>query len=256
MSLVAYSSSEEEDNGGIIQPSKKLKTGGSEEEKKNNNKKIIEDQKDQKKAKERPKAPPLPPEFVNFLSEPSRNEVNDQGKVRTIPHIEGNWATYVFISIPLSDGLLDTLKQIELASNSFYDEVRDKKKKPLIFSYLTDFHISLSRTVYIKVFQIEKLVDLLNSAFENIPSFHVRFSGLDTFVNDEKTRYFLSATAVAENNRLLYFTKLVDGVLEKFGLPAFYELPKFHASMAWSNVKIEDDLINHFVWHGDVSLLS
>ena len=40
--------------------------------------------------------PPLPAEFLNFL-EPKQKIENLNSKIRTVPHIEGNWATHVYI---------------------------------------------------------------------------------------------------------------------------------------------------------------
>jgi len=49
--------------------------------------------------KARQEAPPLPDSFLSFLEDtkPSKGTGMEEARVRTTPHIEGNWATHVFI---------------------------------------------------------------------------------------------------------------------------------------------------------------
>lgn len=61
----------------------------------------------------------------------------------------------------------------------------------------TEFHISLGRTVPIRIHQIDTMVHLLRRKFEGQKRFLVEFGTWEVFVNDDRTRSFLSLEVVA-----------------------------------------------------------
>uniref|UniRef100_A0A1D1XY24 U6 snRNA phosphodiesterase 1 n=1 Tax=Anthurium amnicola TaxID=1678845 RepID=A0A1D1XY24_9ARAE len=55
-----------------------------------------------------------------------------------------------------------------------------------------EFHISLGRTVPIRVHQIDSIVDMLLQKFQSQRQYWIEFSKWEVFVNDDQTRSFLS----------------------------------------------------------------
>ena len=94
------------------------------------------------------------------------------------------------------------------------------------------FHISLSRTHYLKVFQIEKIVNMLRSSLQNINRFTIDFIGSTIYFNDDNSRQFIGIDVADNCNQLSNLGKVIDGVLCKLGLQKYYKDPKYHFSVA------------------------
>jgi hypothetical protein len=61
----------------------------------------------------------------------------------------------------------------------------------------TEFHISLGRTVPIRIHQVDTMVHMLRRKFEGPKRFWMDFGSWEVFVNDDRTRSFLSLEVVA-----------------------------------------------------------
>lgn len=155
-------------------------------------------------------------------------------RVRNQEHVPGNWSSLVYIQVPLTAHLqqqtplpsgfqpMDLLPHVEAASQP---------------SQPSCLHLSLSRNVYLKDHQRGLFRDKLDAALRrarlSVPS-HAKISSIAVFRNDEQNRRFLSWLVADEEAWLPALTKVIDGVLRDFALPAFYHPPAFHISFAWS----------------------
>lgn len=139
---------------------------------------------------------------------------------------------------------------------------------------MTSLHVSLSKTVFLKVFQIDAFIRKLTSAIQStiLPNpkatlsaerltlntttapttqkkrvFNTCLTHFSYYPNDDQTRLFLSANVGTGSPECLALTKSVDAVMADFGLPVFYDPPKFHASIAWTLMDSEDKDIDKIV---------
>lgn len=133
----------------------------------------------------------------------------------------------VFLFLLVPQGNEDVIKLLDNVTAATI------KENPSFEKMEGDLHVSLSRTVYLKSFQIGRLVQLLSEALEIQDRFQVHFSHPETYVNDEKTRHFLGLSTVSQSNRLNVLKDQVDGVFAHIGLPKYYENAKFHVSLGW-----------------------
>ena len=154
--------------------------------------------------------PPLPDDFLR--EDGGIESVDDSalsrhaGRMRSVPHIAGNWATSVYIKsmslvtfayfayfillvTPVPDFLI-LLKKLCIAINETL--VAQGGASVLECIKPEDLHISLSRTVYLKVFQIDRFVAALFKSLHSSEPFWFSFQNApSSFVNDERTRSFL-----------------------------------------------------------------
>ncbi|KAJ3055993.1 poly(U)-specific 3'-to-5' RNA exonuclease [Rhizophlyctis rosea] len=153
--------------------------------------------------------PPLPDDFLNFFDEKDKAWKDDpaqhDGRVRSKPHVEGNWATVVYVSFLPSAELEDLVEQIRTKLGK-----RLYPQHTLTPIYEDLLHISLSRTAFLKVFQIDRFVELLGEKVSQLQRFHVTFNGFSQYLNDDETRSFLGADVEQGKD----------------------QVPKFHASIA------------------------
>ncbi|KAF8412472.1 hypothetical protein HHK36_000436 [Tetracentron sinense] len=98
-----------------------------------------------------------------------------------------------------------------------------------------EFHISLGRTVPIRAHQIDSIVTMLRQKLQSQRQFSIDFSKWEVFVNDDRTRSFLSMEVIAGG--LAEITKQIHTVNEIYrlhNLPEFYKDPRPHVSLAWA----------------------
>lgn len=98
-----------------------------------------------------------------------------------------------------------------------------------------EFHISLGRTVPIRVHQIDSLVAMLRQKLQTHRRYWIDFSKWEVFVNDDHTRSFVSVEVITAG--LAEITKQIQVVNEVYklhNLPEFYKDPRPHISVAWA----------------------
>lgn len=194
--------------------------------------------------------PPPPADLFGGGSSP--NEAKDSpaahlGRVRSFPHIEGNYPTFVYIPVyitavdglmPCADRLLQQFRDW-LPGRQVYSisELRDESsgdvtssRRPLELIY----HVSISRTVGVRQHQIDPLIDLLRSTLTPERSFEASFGAYEVFTNDEHTRSFLSLSVVDGKSKVCSLIAKVDGVFKQFRLPTYYEDPRPHMTIGWT----------------------
>ncbi|KAF8208595.1 U6 snRNA phosphodiesterase Usb1 [Mycena galopus ATCC 62051] len=155
-----------------------------------------------------------------------------QGRARTTPHVDGQYATHVYASVPLDRGstLFKLLCKILESA---------KKMTPTLHDFWSssepELHISLSRPIYLRAHQREPMkraVKLI--ADKGPPPFTASFARITELVNDEGTRIFLALEIGAGHHELTALTTSLTPTLQAIRQQEFYPSPRFHASIAWA----------------------
>ncbi|KAM1269481.1 hypothetical protein ACFX15_001645 [Malus domestica] len=200
--------------------------------------------------------PPLPlresPNSSGFLD----LSLSDRpSRVRNFPHVKGNYVVYVYIPVyippaPRKEMALFFNKLASLVPglhavdvNVPFDILRNDKHKLEQVALGRKLHISLGRTVQVRVHQIDSLVTMLRQKLQNQRRYWIDFSKWEVFVNDDRTRTFVSIEVTAAG--LAEITKQIQAVNEVYkfhNLPEFYKVPRPHISVAWALGDISNSL--------------
>lgn len=189
--------------------------------------------------------PPLdllqPPNFVDYSA------MAQGGRVRSFPHVEGNYAVHVYIPVVIPS---DARKQLALSMKRAASLVPDlyavdadyalselckdeQKLEKVLLS--REFHVSLGRPVAVQVHQIDSFIAMLRQKFQPQQQYWMEFNKWEHFVNDDCTRSFVSLevtrTGLPEITRQIL---MVDEVYRLHGLPEFYTNPRPHISLVWA----------------------
>lgn len=190
--------------------------------------------------------PPPPPDLLNASNSCVLLTTEaHSGKVRSFPHVEGNYALHVYIPVPLSSAAKRQLEPLMKKAFSIASEL-----KPMEIDLLShpssahmshepklakEYHLSLSRTVPIRVHQINSIVAMLQHKFECQKGFWLELDQWEVFVNDEQTRSFLSLEVVGQGlSKICRQINIVNEVFKLHNLPEYYETPRPHISVAWA----------------------
>ncbi|KAI4384701.1 hypothetical protein MLD38_002820 [Melastoma candidum] len=192
------------------------------------------------------KLAPFPPPPLSLLS-PSGTDDPRPSRVRSFPHVQGNYSLHVYIPVqvrgPPRREIAAVLKRaasvvpglcvvdIDLPLESL---VRDDQRLHQL-GIDREFHISLGRCVPIRVHQIDSVVSILRQKLHPPKRYWIEFSEWQVFVNDERTRSFLSLEVTTRG--LGEIRKQIEGVNEVYrlhNLPEFYKDPRPHISLAWA----------------------
>uniref|UniRef100_A0A0D3F899 U6 snRNA phosphodiesterase n=1 Tax=Oryza barthii TaxID=65489 RepID=A0A0D3F899_9ORYZ len=195
-------------------------------------------------------AAPVPPEPSALLPPPPLDLLqppNFGSRVRSFPHVEGNYALHVYIPVVIPSDAKKHLALVMRRAASFVPDLyaidadyalselcKDEQKLEKVL-LSREFHVSLGRTVAIQVHQIESLVAMLRQKFRSQQRYWMDFNKWEHFVNDDCTRSFLSlevtSTGLPEISKQI---TMVDDVYRLHGLPEFYKNPQPHISLAWA----------------------
>ncbi|CAI9091955.1 OLC1v1027079C1 [Oldenlandia corymbosa var. corymbosa] len=193
---------------------------------------------------------PLPPPPLALL-EPSSSLIDAlrtelPNRVRSFPHVEGNYALHVYIPvfIPPSSRkeLIQFCKKVNALVPGLHMVDHDLAFNTLLldenkFEQLAlgkEFHISLGRTVPIRVHQRDSVLTMLRQKLHTQKRYWIDFNKWEVFVNDDHTRTFLSMEVTAGG--VAEITKQIEAVNEVYklhNLPEFYKDPRPHISVAW-----------------------
>lgn len=228
-SLVNYSGSSSEEDVVVDSPCSAAKKQKLEENTSSSNlssaTKIVKHDARSEESRQCMKGLPLPSAIQQMFGEGKRKHEDKPGshggRVRTFPHMEGNWASYVYIPVSPDKRLQAFLKELLLCL------------QPLNFQLIDDPHISLSRTVCIRHHWIEPLTESLKDQFHLLESCLCDIQTVKLFTNDEKTRTFLSLAVLSEGTKLLLYTAAIDTCFKEFKLPSYYQNPSYHMSILW-----------------------
>ncbi|KAI8821046.1 uncharacterized protein EV422DRAFT_567371 [Fimicolochytrium jonesii] len=164
-------------------------------------------------------------------------------RIRTTPHIEGNWATFVYFAINPTPTLVETITSILHTATT---HIPTLQAIPLLDNNdggAPHYHVSLSRTFFLKVFQIERFVEVLRGRVRGGRRFTIGVSRISTYTNDDRTRSFLGLDVGVGfrelggfHRQLQVMTRQVDDAVRQFSKQTYHETPAFHASIAWAPV--------------------
>ncbi|TDL23211.1 hypothetical protein BD410DRAFT_787528 [Rickenella mellea] len=177
------------------------------------------------------------------VATPEANPLLHQGRIRTMPHADGQFAAYVFVPVVLDQhstelhqllaDALNCAKDTEPALQSdWYTHDLPNAQKANIGT--RELHISLTRPIYLRAHQREELKRAVKQAAQNHPTFVASFAAFATFVNDERTRAFVGMEVGAGHAELQSLSETLKPLLRLLHQRPFYEDPRFHASFAWA----------------------
>jgi 2'-5' RNA ligase len=104
-------------------------------------------------------------------------------------------------------------------------------------------HVSLSRVFTLRRVQADEVVEALRGALRDSGSVDAALEGGRLFVNEDRSRSFVGLLLSEGTGEVLDLITAVDGVLRRFGKPAFYDPPEPHASVAWAPGDISERLL-------------
>ncbi|CAN1137650.1 U6 snRNA phosphodiesterase 1 [Linum perenne] len=205
---------------------------------------------------------PLPPPPISLLTPPPCSigaaeyfQPGQPSRLRSFPHVEGNYALHVYIPVHIPPAskkqVAQFLKKISLlvpdlhvvdADVPLSSLCKDEQKLEQV-AVGREFHVSLGRTVAIRVHQIDSVVAMLRQKLQSQKRYWIDFNKWEVFVNDDQTRTFLSIEVVTGG--LAEITKQIHSVNEVYklhNLPEFYKDPRPHISLAWALGDISDSL--------------
>jgi len=173
--------------------------------------------------------PVLPSSFLS-PAPVSDDPTAHQGRRRLQPHVEGQFAGHVYVSVPLNAKMC---KVLHAALNLAKDKV------PEIHSLLGDnakhpLHISLSRPIYLRAHQREEFKRAIRRLASESTPFTASFACFTSFTNDERTRTFLSLEMGAGHSELQRLSNALTPHLNFLHQKTYYDQPRFHASIAWA----------------------
>ncbi|KAA1473812.1 hypothetical protein DENSPDRAFT_860023 [Dentipellis sp. KUC8613] len=177
------------------------------------------------------------------IDDPSKH----QGRVRTTPHVEGQWAAYVYVPISLDDPENAKLKQ---TVRKAFD--RAKEKVPGLHCLCSTIagktesaagetneasemlHVSLTRPFFLRAHQREEVKRAIRALAKNHKQFTASFATFSDLTNDERTRTFLCMEVGGGHNEFRALSDALTPTLRAFKQKEYYEQPRFHASFAWA----------------------
>ena len=165
-------------------------------------------------------------------------EIAIDGRVRSFPHVEGNYAGFVYVPMRNVEGMeaaaVNAMKLAAPILNRHRKLFQATSNEILLHRIpAQDLHLSVSKTFAVRRKQIGPLVNLLRRNINALPCFDAAVSGFDLSSNDDNTRSFVGLSLSVGATRMQVTTRTVDRSLAVFSLAPFYEEMRFHVSVAW-----------------------
>jgi hypothetical protein len=159
-----------------------------------------------------------------FSTKTPTNPPTDPQRIRNKEHVQGNWPTILYLSVSNFQCIRLQEQISSILPGLNFEGVE---------AHL--YHVSLSRTIYVKdhqrgLFQA-KIIDALQCLPPLPKQLKIKGETLSVYVNDEGTRTFL-AVDVENDEIVLGYISAIDRVLEGFGFPVYYKSPQLHFSVA------------------------
>ncbi|KZV61625.1 hypothetical protein PENSPDRAFT_693237 [Peniophora sp. CONT] len=168
------------------------------------------------------------------VDDPSKH----QGRTRSSPHVEGQWAAYVYVALPLRGAEHGALARI--VRRAF---AKAKELEPALHAIgsaaddltgLSELHISLTRPVFLRAHQRDDVKLAVKRAAQASKSFTLSFASFSQLTNDERTRTFICMEVGAGHSELKTLSEALSPTLRQFRQRSYYDSPRFHVSFAWA----------------------
>ncbi|KAF9267398.1 hypothetical protein L218DRAFT_984928, partial [Marasmius fiardii PR-910] len=178
------------------------------------------------------------------VSIPKDDPALHQGRIRSTPHVQGQWAVHVYVPVlverqsPLHQLLQDVLKTAKGISSALQtihgmdDDGGDKK--------VIELHVTLSRPIFVRAYQREEVKRCIKSLAQLNHPFRISFSSFSVLTNDERTRTFLTLDVGGGFPELKSLAQSLTPTMKTFRQKVYYDEPQFHASIAWALLSIPE----------------
>ena len=150
------------------------------------------------------------------------DDTTDTALVRQFPHVDGNFAAHVFLTVVPAPALQQAI---------------DRAVAALGVHRLAEYHVSLSRTFVLRRPQIAPFGEALRKVLHGCSVVRAECDTLHQLPNDTSTRHFAAVglrRGTAGHGAACRLVDAVDAVLARFGAPPFYAERRLHFSVAWS----------------------
>ena len=161
---------------------------------------------------------PLPPPPLDA------DDAADTALVRQFPHVDGNFAAHVFLTVAPAPALQQAIDRAVAALGA---DVHG----------LAEYHVSLSRTFVLRRPQIAPFGEALRKALRGCAAVRAECDALHQLPNDTSTRHFAAVglrRGTAGHGAACRLVDAVDAVLARYDAPPFYAERRLHFSVAWS----------------------
>ncbi|GAA5904601.1 hypothetical protein JCM6882_004918 [Rhodosporidiobolus microsporus] len=178
-----------------------------------------------------------------------------QGRVRTVPHERGQWASHIYLELEPSSSFKKALKDsvddavaaspdctiLSLLEPASATPSRSATPNPTqdAASVLSEtsrdaLHLSLSRPLILQINQRADLRAGVAKVAKEVKGYPARYASFGVLENDEKTRRFLGIEIGTGYDEMHSLLRKLDAMLALLRLPTYYPEPRFHTSLAWS----------------------
>ncbi|KAG1868989.1 hypothetical protein DFJ58DRAFT_714154 [Suillus subalutaceus] len=195
--------------------------------------------------KKKKKLPSLASSFI--VPVPVDDPALHQGRVRATPHVEGQYATYVYIPLVLHPGtalyslvdeVLNVIKEMVPAAHVIGEIVSCSRNSGGLTvnnsRRVRELHLSLTRPIFLRAHQREEFKQAIKLIASRRIPFQASFATFSELTNDERTRVFLSLEVGAGHNELRDLLSALSPTLQSLRQRDFYSQPRFHVSIAWA----------------------
>ncbi|KAI5835258.1 hypothetical protein K523DRAFT_291933 [Schizophyllum commune Tattone D] len=175
------------------------------------------------------------------------NPALHQGRIRSVPHVDGQWACHVYVPVTLKprSALRDVLEAViqsaKVGVQDYMGLPALETAKMSAFHTFWDaetprpeLHISLSRPIFLRGHQREDLKRAVKRVARETQGFSTSFTSFSVLTNDENTRAFLAVDVGAGHPELATMTAKLTPFLRSIRQQEYYSDPKYHASIGWA----------------------
>ncbi|KAI0764719.1 U6 snRNA phosphodiesterase Usb1 [Fomes fomentarius] len=186
---------------------------------------------------------------------PADNPALHQGRRRTTPHVDGQFAAYVYVPVPVSkqSRLFRLVKRIFMSAKEDIPSlhpiafVTDESPEPdklrvELDNETVELHISLTRPTYLRAHQRQEFRRAVQAVARAKQKFSASFATITELTNDERTRTFLTLEIGAGHDDLKSLSNALGPTLRSLRQKEFYEDARFHVSIAWALLDGAQDL--------------
>ena len=173
---------------------------------------------------------PLPPPPLDG----DADDTADAALVRQFPHVDGNFAAHVFLTVVPAPVFQQAIDRAVAALKSGPEYAPADAS---LVHRLDEYHVSLSRTFVLRRPQIVPFGEALRKALRGCAVVRAECDALHQLPNDTSTRHFAAVglrRGTAGHGAACRLVDAVDAVLARYDAPPFYAERRLHFSVAWS----------------------